>query len=74
MTGLSVKITVSLLAVYLLKMAFIGITKVTVFRNAMVLRGKNYVWFPGRASIKKDPGQLGFCGRIQSTCSWSKVT
>lgn len=43
MTGLSVTIAVSLLAVYLLKMAFIGVTKVTVFRNTMVLRGKKYV-------------------------------
>lgn len=67
-------ITVSLLAVYLLKMTFIGVTKVTVFRNTVVLRGKTHVWFPGRACVKKDPGQLGFWGRIQSTCSWSDTT
>lgn len=70
LAGSSVIIAVSLLAVYLLKMALIRVTKVTVFRNTMVLRGKTPVWFPGRACVKKDPGQLGFCGGIQSTCSW----
>lgn len=56
LAGSSVIIAVSLLAVYLLKMALIRVTKVTVFRNTMVLRGKTHVWFPGRACVKKDPG------------------
>lgn len=74
LAGSSVIIAVSLLAVYLLKMAFICVTNVTVFRNMMVLRGKTHVWFPGRACVKKDPGQLSFSGRIQVLARGGRMT
>lgn len=60
MTGLSVTIAVSLLAVYLLKMAFIGVTKVTVFRNTMVLRGKKLFDFLAELLLRRTQASWAF--------------